>query len=229
MIWSTVHLVRCKCAHFWSTRPQPSTERGATMETDNREWKRNFGYITLAVTSVLMVGWIRSVVVNDNLQIPRGKYAEESVSSSNGILSWNSSQATKPNSVSTRWESSSVSSRDLERYDRDTIWSFQSLGIGLGIVQPDTADRRSFQIRQIPYWMLVIPLGILSAWLILSEPQIPNDPNESPNGARSGHSHRRKSRHRHRNATISSRSRSRHFHAIHDRRSSGFHGHKSGS
>jgi hypothetical protein len=49
-------------------------------------------------------------------------------------------------------------------------WRFQFLGFGIGL-QPKAlwAASASHTIWTVPYWFIVLPLTMLSAWLLLSK------------------------------------------------------------
>ena len=139
-----------------------------------RGWRRNAGLVTLAMALALMAVWMRSFVVCDSVYTAKGKFTCGLVSSS-GQLHW--------------YKTAKVDGRNLQ-VDLRTMWlSFP--------IRPDPDgfdDRFRFDDRvftwggfefydlplarsahtvggAIPYWSLVLPLTLLSAWLILAKPR----------------------------------------------------------
>ena len=49
-------------------------------------------------------------------------------------------------------------------------WRFRYFGFGIG----DEVDQTG--VLRAPYWSIVIPLTLLSAWLLLSKPRIAKSP-----------------------------------------------------
>jgi hypothetical protein len=47
-------------------------------------------------------------------------------------------------------------------------WTWTSLGFGVGRIN-DLPDGKKITLWAIPYWSIVIPVTLLSAWLLLSK------------------------------------------------------------
>jgi hypothetical protein len=125
-----------------------------------RGWRRKAGLVTLAMASVLTVGWMRSYVVHDELFIPN-LHSHHYVGSDSGRLCWERTLygaltreqwwGCEPRPVS--WDSSGVPSTT------DSLASFQF------------GRRDGIEWWTMPFWSLVLPLALLSAWLISSKPR----------------------------------------------------------
>ena len=107
-------------------------------------WRRKAGLVTLVMVCLLTAWWMRSYVRVDVLLIQKSQ-RYHNLGSHRGHLYWISPRRTAPDAIS--WHSG-----DTE-YAR---------GLRNDQVLPDTA---------IPYWSLVLPLTLLSAWLILVKPR----------------------------------------------------------
>ena len=111
-------------------------------------WRRKAGLVTLAMACVLAVGWMRSYTVfGDVAWFGIGSQQQRMVSLA-GRVSWKS----YPVSGEAVWmvRSYDKSGPMLSEEQFDLAWSILS-----GCV--------------IPYWSLVLPLTLLSAWLILGK------------------------------------------------------------
>ena len=100
-------------------------------------WRRKAGCLTLALACVLTVAWMRSRVVDDRLQL-----ASQTLISSAGSIAWLSD----PSGDVIDWSSDPA--------DPDGVVFL--LGYG----------RETRLIMSLPYWSLVLPPTLLSAWLI---------------------------------------------------------------
>ena len=108
-------------------------------------WRRKAGLVTLALACVLTAGWMRSYVVFDDqmsLDVPFG--SPRIVWSIGGYV------CSAPDGPrATPIESDLPSILDMQ----------------IRVGRPTMAD------VVIPYWSLVLPLTLLSAWLILGKPR----------------------------------------------------------
>lgn len=116
-------------------------------------WRRKAGLVTLVMACVLTAGWMRSMGYQDAVMI-FGEKRCLMIASANGSASWVLEET----------------SEDTPAYDRAT-WYW--------INRPITSDNgNEFHAthglgtpRFIHYWSLVVPLTLLSAWLILIKPR----------------------------------------------------------
>jgi hypothetical protein len=132
----------------------------------------------------LMAGWMRSLLVEDLLL--EGGQAMTYHTSHNGLLQWDQITLTSGQPVSWGGETRRWEIRRLPHHDPVTspiresvlVWRRQGLGFCAAVAEyPDSAGIpcRREQIV-IPYWSLVVPLTLLSAFLILWKPRKPKEP-----------------------------------------------------
>jgi hypothetical protein len=140
-----------------------------------RGWRRKAGCVTLAIACLLLVGWLRSLIVIDIYSTP-GKESESLVSGLHGIAWWSNDFGRDiGNGVHALggWTtiSSSYWKKGSHPHDLDRIkWHWRLLGFGYGEdIRPDYM----MTYRYIPYWSLVVPVTLLSAYLILWRPRRP--------------------------------------------------------
>jgi hypothetical protein len=125
-----------------------------------KPWRRKIGVVTLVVACVLMVWWVRSVSISDqaNFHIDN---ADLFIVSFDGTFRLfvhidefkDADYGVKPGELPfVDWRPIVVDpSKKLETFVWRSEWKWQS--------------------RVIPFWSIVIPLTILSAWLLLSKPR----------------------------------------------------------
>jgi len=135
--------------------------------------RRKYGLVTLVMACVLMVGWIRSHFRFEFIDIPVGNSAI-GVTSMHGGLDFSrvTSLENKPVSNSIEVKSVELFINPKEPSNRtpwgpdfvfDWRWDWAGFHIGAG----QYSSRRD-QDCMIPYWALVMPLSLLSAWFLLS-------------------------------------------------------------
>lgn len=115
--------------------------------------------------------WMRSYVVLDGMLIPDRQY-QYGLVSMNGGVRW---ERLDPVPVANRlietgWISGAVT--DAHRADYcstlDVAWRWRCCGFDFGAATDATSKVR-FQFAVVPYWSLVLPISLLSAYLILGE------------------------------------------------------------
>jgi hypothetical protein len=119
------------------------------MHTFFHGWRRSAGVVLLVVALVLMVGWIRSDIVFDQVVV-----AGNLVISNSGCLVWIWMGWHDPDLNILHWYSDTASP-----FDED--WYLGTDGV------------------RLPYWALAIPLTLLSAYLLLWLPQKQTSPAEN--------------------------------------------------
>ena len=143
-----------------------------------RGWRRKAGCITLALACVFIVIWVRSLIVVDTLQFDSGKFIREDLVSVRHHLIWGriyeEGAVTKPS-----WRTSPIARvvtfdgfMELTRLNRS--WRFCGFSGGKFQVKKSALGESGFCV--IPYWSIVIPLTMLSAFLLLSKRQEPIQP-----------------------------------------------------
>ena len=144
-------------------------------------WRRKIGLVTLALAMVLMCGWFRSYSASDWLSIHTGEFTIQSLASMDCSLVWGGIDGRESKFVPNihMWHTGEAISIDDDRLHKDGRQRFRWLGFEVvdfyeeyyvGDMQPPLATVRS-TIWIFPYWSLVLPLTLLSAWLILMKPR----------------------------------------------------------
>ncbi len=138
-----------------------------------KAWRRKIGVATLVLACVFAVGWTRSLTERDVL-IRLNEHNTHLVISAEGTLSWERMwPIVKPRP--SRWMYRHQSSNPNEGDDVP----LGSLGLGFDFrdqskiettvgTTPYIAESETWQI---PYWSIVIPLTLISSWLLLSKPR----------------------------------------------------------
>jgi hypothetical protein len=138
------------------------------MWTYFRGWKRKIGLMMLAMALVLTGEWVRSLNTFDELGIPWGS-CMHFISSSTGTLGWwrnsgFSSDDQLSHSFQTRRTSKSEFEDVFVQFQME--WSFRWDGFRCG-----KSKLHKLQIWMIPYWSIVFPLTLISAWCLLIRPR----------------------------------------------------------
>lgn len=149
-----------------------------------RGWKRKIGVVMLLTACTFMVGWVRSQRAFDIVSFPIVPSVSNGIGSGT-LLSWRRGILWVPRpkkigsrgSMLPRWKTLDPSiARELV-LDLDGLlespsirwrWKWQGIGMGELIEEPGTSNVWHFLI---PYWSIVLPLTLLSAWLLLSKPR----------------------------------------------------------
>lgn len=144
-----------------------------------RGWRRKVGSITLMMACVFMLGWIRSLFLQDQLILPRQGYVHV-LTSMNGALSWVRSSPFHF-TIPVRWSSKEITGpmRDsADPWDEAEVhWKWQHWGFdfGAGTYLSRSSVVGLFERRvdlwRVPYWAITIPLTSVSAYLILWKPR----------------------------------------------------------
>jgi hypothetical protein len=128
--------------------------------------RRKLGVATLAMACMFSGGWVRSLYIMDTFafsHLPN----ELLLVSGDGVVGWQTISATSIGSLfdGFRWHSQMPRSIEdiFNRAESLNKWHWN----GFGVMQLDNSTR----LGCIPYWSLVIPLTLLSAWLLLSKPR----------------------------------------------------------
>jgi hypothetical protein len=123
------------------------------------------GVVTLVLACLLMAGWVRSIFTLDQLRF-RDLPTMTFQSASGHLRMWHDSsgEVTSSDLHFFEWQRSTVSLSSTSPFPGSTNhfgW------IGFDFVQyPE-----QMSLRILPYWSIVIPLTLLSAWLLFSKPR----------------------------------------------------------
>ena len=135
-------------------------------------WRRKIGVVTLVITCVFAAGWVRSFGLTDLVHAAFSSQSCIFVESSeqtigigmervNPVRTWH---------ILPVWEttpSSGIKPLDNIQHFK---WNAQWHDFGIGGNYEYYPDNLLLE-AQAPYWFTVIPLTLLSAWLLLSKPR----------------------------------------------------------
>ena len=136
-------------------------------------WRRKVGLLTLAMALMFMGGWGRSLSILDLFSVPDGSGMVWYITLDNGFV------------VCCRDVDSDLERPQWEAYPIDAVGSFKLDNyddlryrwLGFGIIKyPDhsigeTDEMDFWKVWFISYWSIVVPLTLLSAYLLLSKPR----------------------------------------------------------
>ena len=134
-----------------------------------KDRRRKTGLVTLAVACVLTVGWMRSYVIQDALLIP-AQDGFSGIESHGGSLTWFRWSASQPE-LSFEWISQDAEFESDPWDQVDIAWRFELAGFRFGAATAKDSPASRLVLWILPYWSLVLPLTLLSAWLILIKPR----------------------------------------------------------
>ena len=139
--------------------------------------RRKFGVITLVMACVFAAGWVRSLFVFDVLSIDPGGSRGAGLYSLQSSLSFSRISRESPPEAETGeftpvasplWQSE-PSSNIPPLFENDAFdWKWKFCGFGFGIAESPLGQE---VLSVAPYWSIVIPLTLLSAYLLLSKPR----------------------------------------------------------
>ena len=140
-------------------------------------WRRKAGLTTLAMALLLFTAWMRSYVFRDRVFFPGQQYCQ-TITSHGGSILWD--QWLNPGKFdSLPIEFTSFKDLFTDCYPGEDIeveWRMDWAGFAFGKANP-ISDRMAWWI--VPYWALVLPLTLLSAWLLLIKPRPAKSAKES--------------------------------------------------
>jgi hypothetical protein len=131
-----------------------------------KPWRRKIGVLTLVMSCVFMGGWVRSLVVKDEINLInfRGLYCH--IRSEVGDFECIWCNARIPIYLPFTWTAEAIDSSS-QTNNSARMWFtrvYPEMRFG-----PDTGKMGDgFRIQ---YWALVIPLTMLSTYLLLSKPR----------------------------------------------------------
>lgn len=151
--------------------------------------RRKIGVITLVMACVLAAAWVRSLSTYDLIGLPKVRNGIPCVLSTQQLLTL---MVERPvgHTSSYSWFLGSEKTSDFNWIilpvnkspltDTEISWSCRSCGFGHGKRTNVTSEHPDgqfsvnvdFTFLTIPYWSIVIPLTLLSAYLLLSKPRV---------------------------------------------------------
>ncbi|WP_157605083.1 hypothetical protein [Schlesneria paludicola] len=147
-------------------------------------WKRNVGVVTLLMACLFMSGWVRSGRLSDFVQLPGTRKCHCTLASFGGCFRvlWTSPS----HNLGWHWTSDDLSHLrgfkigpngkqefhdTWEGYNIERRMDWGDFKFGVAVLPGDGA-RKTVRIEayQIPYWSIVVPMTLFSAYLLLSKP-----------------------------------------------------------
>ena len=145
-----------------------------------RGWRRKTGLALLAMAMLLTGAWIRSLVLQDQI-LTQHKRSLLNVKSFDGRIWWGRHTPT-PFEMTYEWMSNPFPKSERidpwENYDLHWCWKWGGFNFGAGKGNSAMGGRET-EIWIVPHWSIVLPLTLLSAWLILSKPRPAKSARES--------------------------------------------------
>lgn len=133
-----------------------------------RGWKRKVGVVTLVSALMLVTGWMRSGTTQDHLQIKVTDNLTYHFVSSRTSLGWQGIHWAEPEHSLRHvdmWNCATDSRMaQSEDYLHDVVVQTISRSA-------DVPNEMTIKAWSAPYWYIVIPLALISAWLLLSKPR----------------------------------------------------------
>lgn len=139
-------------------------------------WRRKTGLVTLVMACVCMGGWLRSFSFMDQLRIPDHRRQQIHVFHSlNGALRWiRIEQGAEPDDVlfTPNWMVVSRKTKPQafasdNRFIPETNCRFHWAGFGAADLSSNAPAGSFPTIVWFPYWSIIMPLTMISAWLLL--------------------------------------------------------------
>lgn len=142
-----------------------------------RGWKRKVGVAVLTMACVMTSVWIRSMFIIDCWEYSSEQYTCHSWVSGRQQFHWRRFESLNPDILvgpyvggwmtapASRWIAF-----DNPNWDRfsDCAWRWGGAGFDVGEVR-DVGINQRLYFWAVPYWSVVLPLTLISAWLLLSK------------------------------------------------------------
>ena len=152
------------------------------MPTFFHGWRRKIGVFTLLVACVFAAGWLRSLSFRDGVSYRSGKLSKSEIYLSRDGVSCTTVRHNREDffdGVETVWTSDSNPGGvpgdgssipiDISNFKTHIQWCGFHFAYEDGWANdPDVR----FEACCVPYWSIVIPLTILSAYLLLAKPRV---------------------------------------------------------
>ena len=145
--------------------------------------RRKIGVVTLVIVCMFVGGWVRSLSIQDGAKFHATRHQEYSlISLRSGIHCLSVRRERDYNgqpllfTPSINWHSNKLPNNKLILDMPDFVWSWRFLDFGVRECSPPSFGSVRFKDWTAPYWSIVIPLTLLSAWLLLSMPRAKKSP-----------------------------------------------------
>ena len=137
-------------------------------------WRRKIGIVTLVMACVFAVGWVRSHFTDDTIIFSVGKtWLFNFESNQCGLGARAAAYGTDISTFKMMWTSHPINPSESTDPMVNVSVPVRLDGgqFHFGCKGMDLFQRRYFAICFVPYWSVVIPLTLLSAYLLLSKPR----------------------------------------------------------
>jgi len=133
-----------------------------------RGWRRKTGCVTLLVACLLTGGWVRSLTRHDGINYRTGQQSDQRLISFQSAVHWCWLEGSADLHLfpTIDWYSFPHATNLMVNHPQRTWrWSYA----GFGMHDFTYAGNATFTVLVIPYWSIVLPLIVLSAWLLFSK------------------------------------------------------------
>ena len=140
-----------------------------------RGWKRKLGCATLVLACLIAVGWVRKLLAADEICFRVAPETLIVLGANHEVL--NVAVTFVDHAVAEAvpvWSTYPANPDELSIFDDDRIvWRWKAAPFGWGYTSDGRFNIHS-QFVCFPHWSLVLPLTLISGWLLLSEPKRPD-------------------------------------------------------
>lgn len=142
-----------------------------------KPWRRKFGVVTLVLVCQFTAAWVRSKVIQDEFTYATGATSGQIIATKDGHLLWMIFHNVRPTLLPDfpYWSNEPFQTFDKFYTDKSKTWKWRFCGFYSG-----TAPNPKSTIFLVSFWSIVIPLTLISVWLLLSKPRTARKPESSP-------------------------------------------------
>jgi hypothetical protein len=143
------------------------------MRTYFRGWKRKFGAMMLVLASIFSASWIRSIDIEDILGTPSNEHGSDFLISVHGEFTWVRFDDIQPSIIKAIPGWKSQRQIDLRPFwgEDVTLWRMRFIGIDMRRQEWWGRGPHALTAITVPYWLIAVPLTLISAWCLLSKPR----------------------------------------------------------
>lgn len=137
-----------------------------------KPWRRRFGVVALGLALLLMAGWVRSHFHRDTLFIKAGeKWNISFMSHNRGLCTGMAAYGTEISTFSLQWTTYPADLTEDPMRDVVVPIRLDFSGFHFGCKGFNPFLPRYFARCFVSYWYPILPLALLSTWLLLSKPR----------------------------------------------------------
>jgi hypothetical protein len=139
-------------------------------------WRRKFGLLNLLMACAFSTGWIRSLTIRDSIELYSGSFTVQEWASFNGLLSWSKREHGRIIPREKRWRFKWIHNpkgpQAVNYYpDRTRHSNLPWNHLGASVSWSEERAPLQSLYAQLRYSSVVIPLTLLSAYLLLIKPK----------------------------------------------------------